>query len=80
MAERPHSLFDDEQVIINLQNSYHCLSIPSYGGDLIDLILSCWNKCDHDRPSFYQLNHVLSHKQQQQQLLTIKSDTYQQID
>ncbi|CAF2956266.1 unnamed protein product, partial [Rotaria sp. Silwood2] len=80
MAERPHSLFDDEQVLFNLRNSNHCLIIPSYADDLIDLILSCWNKCDYDRPSFYQLNDFLSQKQQQQQLLTMKSDNYQQID
>ncbi|CAF1184951.1 unnamed protein product [Rotaria sp. Silwood1] len=81
MAERPHSLLDDEQVLFNLRNSNHCLTIPSYADDLIDLILSCWNKCDYDRPSFYQLNHLLSQKQQQQQqFLTMKSDNYQQID
>lgn len=80
MAERPYSFFDDEQVLFNLQNSNLSLAIPSYAGDLTDLILSCWSKCDQDRPSFYELNQLLSHKQQQQQLLTIKSDNYQQID
>ena len=81
MAQRPHSLLDDEQVLYNLQNGNHYLSIPSYAKDLTDLILSCWNTCDNDRPSFYQLNHLLNDKQQQQrQLMTIKSDNYQQID
>jgi hypothetical protein len=77
MAERPHSLLDDEQVLCNLQDFNHCLNIPSYAGDLTDLIFSCWNKYDYDRPSFYQINHLLNQKQQ---LLTIKSDDYQQID
>ncbi|CAF5199994.1 unnamed protein product [Rotaria magnacalcarata] len=77
MAERPHCLFDDDQVLLNLRNSNHDLIIPSYADDLIDLILSCWNKSDYDRPSFYQLNHFFSEKQQ---LFTIKSDSYQQID
>ncbi|CAF3586766.1 unnamed protein product [Rotaria socialis] len=77
MAERPHCLFDDEQVLLNLRNSNHDLIIPSYADDLIDLILSCWNKSDYNRPSFYQLNSFFSEKQQ---LLTMKSDSYQQID
>ncbi len=77
MADRPHSLLDDEQVLLNLRNSNHYLIIPSYAGDLKDLILSCWKKYDYDRPSFYQLNHLLNQKQQ---VLTIKSDNYQQID
>jgi len=73
MADRPHSLLDDEQVLKNLQNSNHCLIIPSYAEDLIDLILSCWNKYDYDRPSFSQLYHFLCQKQK---LLT---NNYQQI-
>jgi hypothetical protein len=76
MGERPYRLLNDEQVLFNLQNSVHYLIIPSNAGDLTDLILSCWNKYDYDRPSFYQINHLLYQKQQ---LLTIKSDNYQQI-
>ncbi len=71
MAERPHSLFDDEQVLSNLRNSIHCLMIPAYGGDLRDLISACWNKYDYDRPSFSQLNHFFNEKRQ---LLTIQSE------
>ncbi|CAF0736080.1 unnamed protein product [Adineta steineri] len=78
MAERPHSLLDDDQVLYNLRNSNHCLSIPSTGLDLIDLISSCWHKCDYDRPSFYQLNHLLCQKQQQ--LITANSDPYLQTN
>ena len=78
MGERPHRLLNDEEVLSNLRNSNHYLIIPSYVEDLTDLILSCWNKYDYDRPSFYQINHLLCEKQQQQ-LLTIKSDNYQQI-
>ncbi|CAF4035897.1 unnamed protein product, partial [Adineta steineri] len=77
MVERPYGLLDDEQVIYNLRNFNHVLIIPSYAEDLTELILSCWNKYDYDRPTFYQLNHVLNQKQQ---LLSIKSDSYQQID
>ncbi|CAF1367902.1 unnamed protein product [Adineta steineri] len=77
VVERPYGLLDDEQVIYNLRNFNHVLIIPSYAEDLTELILSCWNKYDYDRPTFYQLNHVLNQKQQ---LLSIKSDSYQQID
>ncbi|CAF3883942.1 unnamed protein product, partial [Rotaria sp. Silwood1] len=76
MAERPHSLLDDNQVLYNLRNSNHYLLIPSYGLDLIDLILSCWYKCDYDRPTFCQINHILCQKQQQ--LMTKNIDNYQQ--
>jgi len=69
MAERPHSLLDDEQVLLNLRDGNHNLIIPSYAGDFKDLILSCWNKYDYDRPSFFYLNHFLSHKEK---LLTNK--------
>jgi hypothetical protein len=79
MSERPHRLLDDEHVISNLRNCNHYLIIPSYAEDLTDLILSCWNKFDYDRPSFYKINHLLAQKQQQQ-LLTIKSNNYQQIN
>ncbi len=78
MSERPHSLLDDEQVLCNLRNSNHDLTIPSCGLDLIDLISSCWHKCDYDRPSFCQINHLLCQKQQQ--LMTANSDNYQQIN
>ncbi|CAF1051429.1 unnamed protein product [Adineta ricciae] len=77
LVERPHSLLDDEQVLYNLQHSCHSLTIPSCANDLTDLILSCWQKYDYDRPAFYQLNHALN---QLQQALSIKSDSYQQID
>jgi hypothetical protein len=52
--------------------------IPAYAGDLRDLIFSCWNKYDYDRPSFSQLNRFFNEKRQ---LLTIKSEnnSYQQI-
>ncbi|CAF2083900.1 unnamed protein product [Rotaria magnacalcarata] len=78
MAERPHSLLDDSQVLCNLRNSKHYLSIPSCGLDLIDLISSCWHKCDYDRPSFCQINHILCQKQEQ--LMTKNADTYQQMN
>jgi len=71
MTDRPHSLLNDEQVLINLRNSNHYLIIPSYAEDLKDLILSCWKKYDYDRPSFSQLNYILCQKQK---LLTIKTD------
>ncbi|UJR14931.1 hypothetical protein I4U23_001913 [Adineta vaga] len=77
LAERPHSLLDDEQVLFNLNNTTHSLMIPSYAADLTDLILSCWRKYDYDRPAFYQINHLLN---QLQQLLSMKSNNYQQID
>ena len=77
LVERPHSLLDDEQVLYNLQHSCHSLTIPSCANDLTDLILSCWQKYDYDRPAFYQLNHALN---QLQQALSTKSDNYQQID
>jgi hypothetical protein len=77
MAERPHSLLNDEQVLHNLRNWNQSLIIPVYAGDLKDLILSCWKKSDYDRPSFYQINQFFTQKQQ---LLTMKSDhNYQQI-
>jgi hypothetical protein len=57
MAERPHGLLDDDEVICNLRNSNHYLLIPSCGLDLSDLISSCWQKCDYDRPSFCHINH-----------------------
>ncbi|CAF1306945.1 unnamed protein product [Rotaria sordida] len=78
MAERPHSLLDDNQVLCNLRNSNHYLLIPSCGLDLIDLISSCWHKCDYDRPSFCQINHILCQKQQQ--LMTKNIDNYQQTN
>jgi hypothetical protein len=77
MAERPHSLLDDDQVLFNLRNSNHCLLIPSCGLDLIDLISSCWLKCDYDRPSFCQINHLLGQKQQQ---MTTHTDNYLQTN
>jgi hypothetical protein len=77
MAERPYSLLDDEQVLFNLRNLNHCLNLPSCTGDLRDLILSCWNKYDYNRPTFSQLNHLLSQKQQ---LLTMKNNNYQEIN
>ncbi len=77
MTDRPHSLLNDEQVLMNLRNSNHYLIIPSYAGDLKDLILSCWKKYDYDRPTCSQLNYILCQKQQ---LLKIKTDNnYQQI-
>lgn len=77
MCERPHSLLNDDQVLMNLRNSKHNLIIPTYAEDLTDLITSCWNKYDYDRPSFFQINHFLCQKQQ---LSTINSDeSYQQI-
>ena len=78
MGERPHRLLNDEEVLRNLRDSTHYLIIPSDVEDLTDLILSCWNKYDYDRPSFNQINHLLSEKQQEQ-LSTIKFDHYQQI-
>jgi hypothetical protein len=65
MAERPHCLLDDDEVLYNLRNSNHDLLIPSCGTDLIDLISSCWQKYDYDRPSFCHINHLLCQKQQQ---------------
>lgn len=65
MAERPHGLLDDDQVLCNLRNSTHHLLIPSCGLDLVDLISSCWHKCDYERPSFCQLNHILCQRQQE---------------
>lgn len=81
MAERPHSLLDDDQVLSNLRNSEHCLPIPTYASDLIELITSCWQKCDYDRPSFYQLNHSLCQKQQKLiATTTTDTDNYLQIN
>lgn len=74
MAERPHALLDDEQVLKNLQNADHSLVIPASGFDLAPIISSCWNKCDYDRPSFSQLNHLLCQKQQ---FITQQSEHYQ---
>ena len=78
MAERPHSLLDDDEVIYNLRNSNHYLIIPSCGSDLFDLISSCWQKNDYDRLTFYQINHLLCQKQQQ--LMKNNSDNYQQTN
>ena len=77
-AERPHGLLDDEEVLLNLRNSVHCLMIPVDAGDLGDVILSCWNRYDYDRPSFSQLNHYFHGKQQ---FVTRQSEKngYQQI-
>lgn len=76
-AERPHSLFDDEQVLRNLRNMTHDLIIPSYAADLKEIISSCWNRYDSDRPSFAELNQYFNQKQQ---LLTISSENnYQQV-
>ncbi|CAF1589518.1 unnamed protein product [Adineta ricciae] len=81
MAERPHSLLDDDQVLSNLRNSEHCLPIPTYASNLIELITSCWQKCDYDRPSFYQINHSLCQKQQQLiATTTTETDNYLQIN
>jgi hypothetical protein len=78
MAERPHTLLDDDQVLDNLRHFNHSLLLPSYGLDLSDLISSCWNKCDYDRPSFCQINHLLGLKQQQ--IMTTNIDNYQQTN
>ena len=81
MAERPHSLLDDDQVLTNLRNSEHCLPIPTYASDLIELITSCWQKYDYDRPSFYQINHSLCQKQQKLiATTTTETDNYLQIN
>lgn len=64
MAERPHLLLDDEQVLENLRQGEHHLLIPDCALDLTDLIISCWNKCDYDRPSFAQIQHRFCQKQQ----------------
>lgn len=78
MAERPHSLLDDEEVLDNLRHSDHRLVIPSSGLDLVELISTCWQKFDYDRPSFDQLTHFFCEKQQQ--LITTNADTYQQMN
>jgi hypothetical protein len=78
MAERPHSLLDDDEVLENLRHSNHQLVIPSCGLDLADLIFSCWLKYDYDRPSFSQLNHLLCQKQQQ--LMSKNTDHYQETN
>jgi hypothetical protein len=83
MAERPHSLLDDDEVLCNLRHSKHDLIIPSLGLDLVELISSCWLKCDYDRPTFNQLNHLLCQKQQQlitTTTTTNNSDTYQPMN
>ena len=81
MANRPHHFLTDEQVLINLKNSYHYLDIPIYAGDLKELILSCWKKYDYERPTFSQINYFLCQKEQQLLPTTIKIDhNYQQID
>lgn len=78
MAERPHSLLDDNEVLYNIRNSNHYLLIPSCGLDLFDLISSCWQKYDYDRPSFCQINHLLTQKQQQ--LMLTNENNYQQTN
>jgi hypothetical protein len=81
MAERPHSLLDDDEVLCNLRHSKHDLVIPSSGLDLVELISSCWSKYDYDRPTFNQLNHLLCQKQQQQLITTTtNSDNYQPMN
>jgi hypothetical protein len=78
MAERPHSLLDDDEVVDNLRHSKHDLVIPSTGLDLVELISSCWLKYDCDRPTFNQLNHLLCQKQQQLITATTNNpDNYQ---
>lgn len=62
MAERPHSLLNDDEVLCNLRSSHHDLVIPSYGLDLNDLIKSCWMKNDFERPSFEQIQHFFLQK------------------
>jgi hypothetical protein len=74
MAERPHGLLDDDQVLTNLRLDQQSLVVPACAADLTDLITSCWKKCDYDRPSFSQLNHLLC---QRQQLMSNHSDHYQ---
>ena len=64
LADRPHDVFDDEQVLRNLRNAEHSLVIPSHAGDLRDLILACWKQDDYDRPSFSQLNQVFENYHQ----------------
>ena len=63
MAERPHLLLDDEQVLHNLRQQEHQLILPECALDLTELILSCWLKSDYDRPSFGQIHRFLSEKQ-----------------
>lgn len=77
MAERPHSLLNDDEVLNNLRHSSHRLVIPSSGLNLFELISSCWQKYDVDRPAFSQLNHLLCQKQQE--LLNANANTYQQM-
>lgn len=79
MAERPHSLLDDDEVLSNLRRSNHSLVIPSSGLDLFELISSCWQKYDYERPTFSQLTHLLCQKQQEL-MLTNNADTYQQMN
>lgn len=77
MADRPHRLLDDDQMLANLRQRKHELLIPASAKTFTDIIASCWNLNEFDRPSFHQLNHVF--KQQQQALVTGKLGQYNAI-
>jgi hypothetical protein len=77
MADRPHRLLDDDQVLFNLREKKHELFIPASAKAFADIIGSCWNLNDFDRPTFHQLSHLFN--QHQQALVTEKSGQYQAI-
>jgi len=61
LANRPHGLLTDDEVLTNLKsNSSLTLSIPSYAQDFNELLLSCWNRNDFDRPNFSFIHQYLT--------------------
>lgn len=65
LADRPHGLLTDEEVLSNLKsNSSMDLPIPNYAQDFNELLISCWNRNDVNRPNFSFIHQYLTESNQ----------------